>query len=204
MSLAVARGCCEWFTDFKRQPSSSVGVSSTPPACAATRRCSVPITGTACLASRFRTRHSLADDRLDGRAREPDAARRRSLAERPEVFMINCAVCHGMAGKGDGTAAKYGVFPFPLVSGRGVEPHRRLHLRHDPQRPRQHAAVQPHRREGSLGRRELRARAAGQAPGGGVRRVRSRYRASMGPLFRGRRRSVRPVPYHTPPRRCNR
>jgi hypothetical protein len=31
--------------------------------------------------------------------------------------MINCAVCHGVAGKGDGTAVKYGVFPFPLVSG---------------------------------------------------------------------------------------
>jgi len=34
-----------------------------------------------------------------------------------DLFRNYCAVCHGMAGKGDGTAVKYGVFPFPLVSG---------------------------------------------------------------------------------------
>jgi mono/diheme cytochrome c family protein len=44
----------------------------------------------------------------------PDSA---SLANGRKYFVINCAVCHGMAGKGDGTAVKYGVFPFPLASG---------------------------------------------------------------------------------------
>ena len=44
----------------------------------------------------------------------PDSA---SLADGRKYFVINCSVCHGMAGQGGGTAVKYGVFPFPLVSG---------------------------------------------------------------------------------------
>jgi cytochrome c len=46
----------------------------------------------------------------------PDSA---SLLNGRKYYTINCAVCHGMAGKGDGLAVKYGVFPFPLVGDRG-------------------------------------------------------------------------------------
>jgi hypothetical protein len=33
-------------------------------------------------------------------------------------FQINCAPCHGRAGKGDGEATKLGMVPMPLVSDR--------------------------------------------------------------------------------------
>lgn len=108
---------CEWFTDFKRQPSvvtweqlDSAGVRGSP-------QYSVPINGTAMPA--FEVSYSNSMQTIDSMSAlvnptPPDSA---SLANGRKYFVINCAVCHGMAGKGDGTAVKYGVFPFPLVSG---------------------------------------------------------------------------------------
>ena len=108
---------CEWFTDFKRQPSvvtwerlDSAGVRGSP-------QYSVPITGTAMPG--FAVSYSNSMQTIDSMSAlvnptPPDSA---SLANGRKYFVINCAVCHGMAGKGDGTAVKYGVFPFPLASG---------------------------------------------------------------------------------------
>jgi len=108
---------CEWFTDFKRQPSvvtweqlDSAGVRGSP-------QYSVPINGTAMPA--FEVSYSNSMQTIDSMSTlvnptPPDSA---SLANGRKYFVINCSVCHGMAGKGDGTAVKYGVFPFPLVSG---------------------------------------------------------------------------------------
>ena len=108
---------CDWFTDFKRQPSvvtwerpDSAGVRGSP-------QMSVPITGTAMPG--FAVSYSNLPQTIDSMSAlvnptPPDSA---SLANGRKYFVINCAVCHGMAGKGDGTAVKYGIFPFPLVSG---------------------------------------------------------------------------------------
>ena len=108
---------CEWFTDFKRQPSvvtweqlDSAGVRGSP-------QYSVPINGTAVPA--FEVSYSNSMQTIDSMSAlvnptPPDSA---SLANGRKYFVINCSVCHGMAGKGDGTAVKYGVFPFPLTSG---------------------------------------------------------------------------------------
>ncbi len=108
---------CEWFTDFKRQPSyvtweqiDSAGVRGSP-------QYSVPITGTAIPG--FAVSYSNSMQTIDSMSTlvnptPPDSA---SLANGRKYFVINCSVCHGMAGKGDGTAVKYGVFPFPLTSG---------------------------------------------------------------------------------------
>jgi len=113
----VSLSACEWFTDFKRQPSvvtweqlDSAGVRGSP-------QYSVPINGTAVPA--FEVSYSNSMQTIDSMSAlvnptPPDSA---SLANGRKYFVINCAVCHGMAGKGDGTAVKYGVFPFPLVSG---------------------------------------------------------------------------------------
>ena len=107
-----------------------------------------------------------ADDRFDVRAREPHAARLGIAREWQEVLRDQLLRLsrHGRQGRRNG-----GEVRSLSVSAReraGVEPHRWLHLRHDSQRTWKHAALQPHRREGSLGRRELRARVAGQAAGG--------------------------------------
>ena len=110
-------GACDWFTDFKRQPSvvtwerpDSAGVRGSP-------QMSVPINGTAMPG--FEVSYSNLPQTIDSMSTlvnptPPDSA---SLANGHKYYVINCSVCHGMAGKGDGTAIKYGVFPFPLVSG---------------------------------------------------------------------------------------
>jgi mono/diheme cytochrome c family protein len=110
-------GACDWFTDFKRQPSvvtwerlDSAGVRASP-------QTSVPITGSAMPG--FAVSYANLPQTVDSMSglvnpTPPDSA---SLANGRKYFVINCAVCHGMTGKGDGTAVKYGVFPFPLTSG---------------------------------------------------------------------------------------
>ena len=115
--LPLLLTACEWFTDFKRQPSyvtweqlDSAGVRASP-------QYSVPITGTAIPG--FAVSYSNSMQTIDSMSTlvnptPPDSA---SLANGRKYFVINCSVCHGMAGKGDGTAIKYGVFPFPLTSG---------------------------------------------------------------------------------------
>ena len=122
MAVVVALaplGACEWFTDFKRQPKidpwealDSAGVRGNP-------QSSVPITGSAVpgfavsYANLPATIHSMSTLR---NPTPPDSA---SLANGRKYYVINCAVCHGLVGRGDGLAVKYGVFPFPLVSDRG-------------------------------------------------------------------------------------
>jgi mono/diheme cytochrome c family protein len=108
---------CEWFTDFKRQPSivtwerlDSAGVRGSP-------QMPVPITGS--VAPGFAVSYSNSMQTIDSMStlRNPTPPDSASLATGRKYYVINCAVCHGMLGKGDGLATKYGVFPFPLVSG---------------------------------------------------------------------------------------
>ena len=113
-ALAPLAGC-DWFTDFKRQPSvvtwealDSAGVRGSP-------QTSVPITGSALPG--FAVSYSNMPGTIDSMATlvnptRPDST---SLANGRMYYSINCAVCHGLTGKGDGTATKYGVFPFPLT-----------------------------------------------------------------------------------------
>ena len=111
-------GACEWFTDFKRQPSivtwealDSAGVRGSP-------QTSVPITGTAVPA--FAVSYAPLPATIDSMASlvNPVAPNAASLANGRKYYTINCAVCHGMTGRGDGTATRYGVFPFPVVGPR--------------------------------------------------------------------------------------
>jgi len=110
---------CEWFTDFKRQPSvvtwerlDSAGVRGNP-------QTSVPITGTA--VAGFTVSYANLPATIDSMSglRNPKAPDAASMANGRKYYTINCAVCHGQEGKGDGSATKYGVFPFPLVGDRG-------------------------------------------------------------------------------------
>lgn len=116
MSL-VPLAACEWFTDFKRQPSvvtwealDSAGVRGNP-------QMSVPITGSAVPGFAVSYGNTMAT--LDSMAaiRNPTPPDSASLANGRKYYVINCAVCHGMTGRGDGAATKYGVFPFPIVGG---------------------------------------------------------------------------------------
>ena len=110
---------CEWFTDFKRQPSvvtweslDSAGVRGNP-------QTSVPITGSA--VPGFAVSYAALPPTIDSMStlRNPIAPDSTSMLNGRKYYVINCAVCHGLTGRGDGSATKYGVFPFPLVGDRG-------------------------------------------------------------------------------------
>ena len=109
VALVAPLGACEWFTDFKRQPSvvtwealDSAGVRGSP-------QYSVPITGAA--VPGFAISYAPMPQTVDSMSAlvNPTAPDSVSLANGRKYFVINCAVCHGMAGKGDGTATRYGM-----------------------------------------------------------------------------------------------
>ena len=117
VAAVLPLGACEWFTDFKRQPSvvtweplDSAGVRGNP-------QSSVPINGS--VAPGFAVSYSNNPATIDSMAglQNPVAPDSASLANGRKYYAINCAVCHGVAGAGDGTATKYGIFPFPLATG---------------------------------------------------------------------------------------
>ena len=109
LALATLSGC-SWFTDFKQQPkvdpwespADSIPFRGQP-------QMSVPVTGTA--AAGFQVSRAPLPGTIDSMSaiRNPVPADERSLANGRKYFQINCAVCHGLAGNGDGTAVKYGM-----------------------------------------------------------------------------------------------
>ena len=93
---------CEWFTDFKRQPKidpwerlDSAGVRGNP-------QTSVPITGS--VVPGFAVSYANMPATIDSMStlRNPTPPDSASLLNGRKYYTINCAVCHGMAGKGDG------------------------------------------------------------------------------------------------------
>jgi mono/diheme cytochrome c family protein len=102
---------CEWFTDFKRQPSLStwepVKDSLTPSR--PNPQMSVPTTGTA--VAGFQVSYSQLPGTIDSMAAipNPHPSSAASLLNGRKYYSINCAVCHGDAGMGDGLATKYGM-----------------------------------------------------------------------------------------------
>lgn len=102
---------CEWFTDFKRQPSIStweaVKDSLTPSR--GNPQMSVPITGMA--VSGFQVSYSPLPGTIDSMAGLGNAhpVSEASLLNGRKYYSINCAVCHGDGGMGDGPATKYGM-----------------------------------------------------------------------------------------------
>lgn len=102
---------CEWFSDFKRQPSlwtwEPVKDSLTPSR--GNPQLSVPTTGTA--VAGFQVSYGAFPATIDSMAslRNPAPPSDSSLANGHKYFAINCAVCHGDRGMGDGPATKYGM-----------------------------------------------------------------------------------------------
>jgi mono/diheme cytochrome c family protein len=109
---------CEWFTDFKRQPSiwtwEAVKDSTTPSR--GNPQMSVPTNGTAMAGYQVSYGAFPATiDSMSGIA-NPVPASDSSLANGRMYYQINCAVCHGDRGMGDGLAARYGVPGISIVS----------------------------------------------------------------------------------------
>ena len=109
--FCVSLSSCEWFTDFKRQPSiwtwEPVKDSLTPSR--GNPQMSVPVTGMA--VAGFQVSYSGLPGTIDSMApiANPHPVSAASLANGRMYYSINCAVCHGDTGMGDGPATKYGM-----------------------------------------------------------------------------------------------
>jgi mono/diheme cytochrome c family protein len=101
---------CEWFSDFKRQPSiwtweqvkDSVASRGNP-------QMSVPTTGSA--VAGYQVSYGALPATIDSMAGipNPTPAGDSSLANGRKYYQINCAVCHGDRAMGDGPVTKYGM-----------------------------------------------------------------------------------------------
>jgi mono/diheme cytochrome c family protein len=118
--LPLATGC-EWFTDFKRQPSvwtwEPIAGDSTAPIVRGAPQGSVPRGGTEVAA--FQVSYLAAPGQIDSIGRlltNPVPVSEESLANGRKYFQINCAVCHGDRGMGDGTAVKYGMVGMSMMN----------------------------------------------------------------------------------------
>ena len=109
---------CEWFTDFKRQPSlwtwEPVKDSLTPSR--GNPQMSVPVTGTA--VAGFQVSYSPLPGTIDSMAGipNPHPSSAASLLNGRKYFQVNCVPCHGDAGMGDGPATKYGMPGINLIT----------------------------------------------------------------------------------------
>lgn len=115
--LATAGGCA-WFTDFKQQP--KIDPWETPADTIAMRgnpQVSVPITGTVAPGFAFGRAASIgAVDSMKALV-NPVTADARSLRNGRLQFQINCIVCHGILGAGDGPITKFAYPPMPIGAG---------------------------------------------------------------------------------------
>ena len=117
-AVVIVSGACEWFTDFKRQPSlwtwEPVKDSLTPSR--GNPQYSVPVTGMA--VAGFQVSYAQLPGTIDSMANlaNPHAVTEQSLVNGRKYYQINCAVCHGDAGAGDGPATKLGVPGISLVT----------------------------------------------------------------------------------------
>ena len=104
---------CEWFTDFKRQPSIVTwevlsAKDSTKPS-RGNPQYSVPVTGTA--VAGFQVSYAQLPGTIDSMASipNPTPVSDSSLANGRKYFQINCSPCHGVKAMGDGPATAFGM-----------------------------------------------------------------------------------------------
>jgi mono/diheme cytochrome c family protein len=109
---------CSWFTDFKQQPKLDPWeTSSDSIAMRANPQGSVPIYGSVAPGFAYgRAQTIAAVDSMSGLI-NPVAADARSVQNGGQLFQINCAVCHGSLGAGDGPVRRFGYPTMPIGAG---------------------------------------------------------------------------------------
>jgi mono/diheme cytochrome c family protein len=115
LMLVTVLTACSWFTDFKKQPKPNPWESSDSVAMRGNPQNSVPVYGT--LAPGYAVSRLALPGTIDSMASIPNPvpADARSLRNGHMYYSINCAVCHGDLGKGDGPVTKHGMFVLPLL-----------------------------------------------------------------------------------------
>lgn len=127
--LTLSLSACEWFSDFKRQPSiwtwepvchdsksEETMVCDTAVPSRGNPQYSVSIYGTA--RSGLETSYQSSPIVIDSMSNipNPTPVSEVSLANGHKYYQINCAVCHGDKGIGDGLATKYGMVGVPPLA----------------------------------------------------------------------------------------
>jgi mono/diheme cytochrome c family protein len=115
--LVLPLTACEWFTDFKRTPMVATWESDSLLKVRGAPQGSVPTTGTA--VAGFQVSYVAGPAQLDSiaaLATNPTPVSEESLARGRMYYQLNCAVCHGNEGKGDGSAVAFGMIPMPIIS----------------------------------------------------------------------------------------
>jgi len=125
LALTVVLSACSWFTDFKEQP--KLDPWETPNDSTPMRgnpQNSVPIYGSA--APGYVVSRASLPATIDSMASIPNPvpADARSLRNGRMYYTINCAVCHGYEGKGDGAVVAKGFPPIPLAGPASPAPGR--------------------------------------------------------------------------------
>ena len=121
--VSTVLGACSWFTDFKEQPKIDPweSASDTTPFRGNPQN-SVPVYGSFAPGYAVsRTPSPATVDSMKGIA-NPVAADARSLLNGRKNYQINCAVCHGVSGKGfaEAPVTKYGIYAPPLNAGNAL------------------------------------------------------------------------------------
>ena len=124
LALVILLTACSWFTDFKVQPKMDPWESSDTVAMRANPQSSVPVYGTA--APGYAVSRAALPGTIDSMATIPNpvAPDARSLLNGRKQYTINCAVCHGYEGKGDGPVVAKGFPGIPLVGPASPAPGR--------------------------------------------------------------------------------
>jgi mono/diheme cytochrome c family protein len=123
--LTLSLSACEWFSDFRRQPAlhpwQAIHCDARRDVCDETipsrgnPQNSVSVYGTA--RAGFETSYGALPGTIDSMANipNPTPVTAASLANGHKYFAINCQVCHGEKGMGDGPATKYGMIGINLT-----------------------------------------------------------------------------------------
>ena len=120
LAVALLLSGCEWFSDFKQQP--KIDPWESPADSIAPRhnpQGSVPIVGSSAPGFAYDRHATIAAINAMASIPNPVSPDARSLRSGAQTFAINCAVCHGPAGAGDGPITKfgYGYPPMPIGAG---------------------------------------------------------------------------------------
>jgi mono/diheme cytochrome c family protein len=114
----LSLGACSWFTDFKQQP--KIDPWETPADTIAFRgnpQFSVPTTGSAAPGFQYNRLPMPGSISAMANIPNPVAADSASVNRGRVEYQINCAVCHGPSGMGNGPATRYGMVPMPIGAG---------------------------------------------------------------------------------------
>jgi len=124
LAFVTVLTACSWFTDFKEQPKHDPWESADTVSMRANPQNSVPVYGT--FAPGYAVSRAALPGTIDSMASIPNPvpADARSLMNGRKYFTINCAVCHGYEGKGDGPVVAKGFPGIPLVGPASPAPGR--------------------------------------------------------------------------------